>query len=135
MSENYSIANNGCRLHYFHGSLCLGGKSPVPGDAMTPLTVHSQVSGTRPIIIEFWAEWCATCKPMTELFDQLAAQNPAGEFYRLDIEEVREVSQELGVRNVRVATREDHERGVDDGRSAARIQSVREGCPDRRTCG
>ncbi|KAF8415794.1 thioredoxin [Boletus edulis BED1] len=60
----------------------------------------SVVSGTRPIIIEFWAEWCATCKPMTELFDQLAAQNPAGEFYRLDIEEVREVSQELGVRNL-----------------------------------
>ena len=39
---------------------------------------------------------------MTRLYDQLAAQNPEGQFYRLDIEEVRE--QELGVHNVSLAT-------------------------------
>lgn len=39
------------------------------------------------------------------MYDQLAAQNPAGQFYRLDIEEVREVPQALGVRSVSLATR------------------------------
>ncbi|KAH0837836.1 thioredoxin-like protein [Lanmaoa asiatica] len=61
---------------------------------------ESVVNGTRPVIIEFWAEWCATCRLTTQLYDQLAAQNPAGQFYRLDIEEVREVPQALGVRNL-----------------------------------
>lgn len=41
---------------------------------------------------------------MSQLYDQLAAQNPAGQFYRLDIEEVREVPLALGVRNVGLAT-------------------------------
>jgi thioredoxin 1 len=58
------------------------------------------VNGTRPVIIEFWAEWCTTCQPMAELYNQLAAQNPTGNFYRLDTEEVREVPQALGVRSL-----------------------------------
>ncbi|KAG8219304.1 thioredoxin-like protein [Butyriboletus roseoflavus] len=66
---------------------------------------ESVVNDTRPVIIEFWAEWCVTCRSTTQLYDQLAAQNPAGQFYRLDIEEVREVPQALGVRNVSLATR------------------------------
>lgn len=58
---------------------------------------------------------------MAQLYDQLAAQNPDGQFYRLDIEEVREVPQALGVRNVSLAA-EDHERGTDHGtRSATRV--------------
>jgi len=58
------------------------------------------VNSTRPVIIEFWAEWCATCQPMTELYDQLAAENPEGHFYRLDYEEVPEVPQALGVQHL-----------------------------------
>lgn len=51
---------------------------------------------------------------MARLYDQLAAQNPTGHFYRLDIEEVQEVPQALGIRNVSLATREDHQSGTDD---------------------
>ncbi|KAF8844204.1 thioredoxin [Paxillus ammoniavirescens] len=61
---------------------------------------ESVIHGTRPVIIEFWAEWCTTCRSVSQIFDQLAAQHPAGEFYRLDIEEVREVPLALGVRNL-----------------------------------
>ncbi|KAF9225231.1 thioredoxin [Gyrodon lividus] len=61
---------------------------------------ESVINGTRPVIIEFWAEWCATCRSVSTIFDQLAAQNPAAQFYRLDIEEVREVPQALGVRSL-----------------------------------
>lgn len=51
---------------------------------------------------------------MAELYNQLAAQNPTGNFYRLDTEEVREVPQALGVRSVSIAFREDHERVTDE---------------------
>ncbi|KAG9313868.1 thioredoxin-like protein [Chiua virens] len=61
---------------------------------------ESAVNGPRPVLIEFWAEWCTTCRTMTELYDQLAAQNPQGQFYRLDTEEVREVPLALGVRTL-----------------------------------
>lgn len=37
---------------------------------------------------------------MSPLFEQLSAQNPAAQFYRLDIEDVRDVALALGVRNV-----------------------------------
>ncbi|KAI9569431.1 thioredoxin-like protein [Boletus coccyginus] len=61
---------------------------------------ESAVNSTRPVIIEFWADWCGTCQPMAELYDQLAAQNPGGQFYRLDVEEVRDVALALDVRNL-----------------------------------
>lgn len=41
---------------------------------------------------------------MAELYDQLAAQNPGGQFYRVDVEEARDVALALGVRNVSLAT-------------------------------
>jgi len=57
---------------------------------------------------------------MAELYDQLAAQNPEGQFYRIDVEEVRDVSLALDVRNVSLATL--RESGTHDcARSAARI--------------
>lgn len=37
---------------------------------------------------------------MSPLFEQLSAQNPAAQFYRLDIEDVRDVALALGVRNL-----------------------------------
>jgi len=62
---------------------------------------RDQINNHRPVIIEFWAEWCEVCRSMSPHFAQLAAQNPAAQFYRLDIEDVRDVALALGVRNVR----------------------------------
>ncbi|KAL4070402.1 thioredoxin-like protein [Scleroderma citrinum] len=61
---------------------------------------ESVINSHRPVIIEFWAEWCGACRSVSPLFEQLAAQNPAAQFYRLDIEDVRDVALALGVRNL-----------------------------------
>ncbi|KAH7886331.1 thioredoxin-like protein [Phlebopus sp. FC_14] len=61
---------------------------------------ESVINGGSPVIIEFWAEWCETCRSISPLFDQLATQNPAAQFYRLDIEELRDVALALGVRTL-----------------------------------
>ncbi|KIM69953.1 hypothetical protein SCLCIDRAFT_18963 [Scleroderma citrinum Foug A] len=61
---------------------------------------ESVINNHRPVIIEFWAEWCEVCRPMSAQFAQLATQNPAAQFYRLDIEDVRDVALALGVRNL-----------------------------------
>lgn len=58
---------------------------------------ESVINGNRPVIIEFWAEWCGVCRAVSPLFEQLAVQHPTAHFYRLDIEEVRDVALALGV--------------------------------------
>lgn len=71
------------------------------------------------------------CRPMSAQFAQLAAQNPAAQFYRLDIEDVRDVALALGVRNVR--------RGYDPigtfrssfFKTAACLQGLQKGRPSR----
>lgn len=50
------------------------------------------------MIIDCMATWCGPCKTIAPEIVKLSNTYPAARFYKLDVDEVPDVAQELGVR-------------------------------------
>ncbi|RXW12737.1 hypothetical protein EST38_g13115 [Candolleomyces aberdarensis] len=71
------------------------------GDNDEDEAVSKKVKSGKPIVIKFWAQWCGPCNNFAPKFKQLsdeeAKKGSKVEFYRLDIDEQPELSDEVGV--------------------------------------
>ena len=58
-------------------------------------------SFNRPVVVDFWADWCAPCKQLMPLLEKLADEY-AGAFLlaKINAEEQQGISQQLGVRSL-----------------------------------
>ncbi|MYM62168.1 co-chaperone YbbN [Pseudomaricurvus sp. HS19] len=58
-------------------------------------------SRKRPVVIDFWAEWCEPCKSLMPVLEKLANEY-AGKFLlaRVNADELQPIAQQLGVRSL-----------------------------------
>jgi len=58
-------------------------------------------SFNRPVVVDFWADWCAPCKQLMHLLEKLADEY-AGAFLlaKINADEQQGISQQLGVRSL-----------------------------------
>ena len=58
-------------------------------------------SFNRPVVVDFWADWCAPCKQLVPLLEKLADEY-AGAFLlaKINADEQQGISQQLGVRSL-----------------------------------
>ena len=61
-----------------------------------------QINGDKPAVFDFWATWCGPCRVISPIFEQLESQFPAVGFYKVDVDEAQDISEEVGVRAVSV---------------------------------
>lgn len=57
--------------------------------------------GNKPAIIDFWAAWCAPCKKLSPILDELAAQY--GDeiiIYKVNVDEEKELAATFGIRSI-----------------------------------
>ena len=54
----------------------------------------------KPVLVDFYADWCVPCKQLAPVLDELAADTPDVKIVKVDIEESKKLAKAYGVRSV-----------------------------------
>ena len=55
----------------------------------------------KPVVIDFWAEWCGPCRTIAPIVDELAAKYEGRVIIaKCDVEDNDEITMKYGVRNI-----------------------------------
>jgi thioredoxin 1 len=65
-------------------------------------TVDSEWNGrnSKPTVVDLYAPWCAPCKGLAPILDELSEEYTEINFYKVDIDKEHEVAGALGVRSI-----------------------------------
>ena len=59
------------------------------------------VSQEKPVVIDFWAEWCGPCRLIAPIVDELAAEYEGKVVIgKCDVEDNDDITMKYGVRNI-----------------------------------
>jgi thioredoxin 1 len=67
---------------------------------LTDKNFHQQTKG-KLVLVDFWAEWCAPCRMMAPILNELANELPDGKYVgKVNIETYQSMAQRFNVRNI-----------------------------------
>jgi thioredoxin 1 len=66
--------------------------------AVTDNTFQAEVlESERPVIVDFWAAWCAPCRVMSPILEELAQERPDLRVVKVDVDANQHVAARYGV--------------------------------------
>lgn len=66
----------------------------------TDQTAREAIESGKPVVIDFWAEWCGPCKKLGPAVEELAEKHPDVLIGKMNVDENDEISSQYRVRNI-----------------------------------
>jgi thioredoxin 1 len=68
---------------------------------VTQQTFQSEViDSDKPVIVDFWAEWCGPCHAVAPVLDRIASERPDLKIVKVNIDEEQELASQYGIASI-----------------------------------
>jgi thioredoxin len=79
-------------------------RTPAVADGIVTLTTSTfdemVASSSKPIIVDFWAEWCGPCKMIAPILGEIATEQPGITVAKLNVDENPEIAMRFNVMSI-----------------------------------
>ena len=58
------------------------------------------VKSEKPVVIDFWAEWCGPCRMMSPTFKDLSEEMPNVKFVKVNVEDSNDLAQQYSINSI-----------------------------------
>ena len=61
---------------------------------------YEEIIKTGLVLVDFWAEWCAPCKMLSPILDELSNEINGVRFVKINTDENQDMAQKLGITGI-----------------------------------